>query len=810
LSFYTTMLRILLLDMPYLLLVLAVVLTRVALHYHDAYLLPQLDLLAWSEERAANEVTYYKRICTTADQSTHDPRDLLLNDVDMSAEDMVDVMLRHGVAVLPDLLSIETATALRETILQHNTVEENYWILSHEHRHSYGIRMEQHPVVRTAVREIATNERLRRMLPGLLGDEHPALIKFHAITARYGAADQPYHWDVRASASAVAYARSFAPLYSLFVPLQHTPLAMGPTQMCPGSHVCSAGIHFCKQTALPILFDDVPNATTTNESVWPATYGALMNQQTIHRGMAHTWENGPDRVMLIIAISPRPRSTEHVSLLETRALSMGGSHALHWTQWGHTWGDLHSGTMYDPVKTLKSLGVYKPPHSQWGRDWITTVLLRMANGAYSNRSQLQMHLRNGALWYVPKIFHYELPEDYELEEDEDLVWYYFFYGTFCNVTRWIPVITMVAFVLYTFGFTWVQLAAALLQGRGLAPVLANARAYGVRMLWWHGAALSLFVLWRHHLDRRPWSRHIRQRKLYTSPTSFLSHPVLPSTLPMPDDVLMLDDFQSDYLASYTRLFEVSHPGNARWKLRLATAVGIYHHRSPYVYPDMPASVQAALQDSLIHQVEKEGGARFLQKNSNNQWARMTRQDAKMFVHQELLRSSNNDYDVLLREIAYRRSETKFGPWRESALHLRHIPRLLTTLVESLSGVPRAVTTAAPFSKAARSLSKPRRIKFRRDPVFLVPTGLSAPMVSSSGVGSGNNDYAMPRGPFHGAWLQVGDRVDALYSESETCTCCYAMGKMCISRFSCFLTVVLNNLLPRRLVSRYNRRSQGPF
>jgi hypothetical protein len=776
-------LRWLLLDAPYFLLVVAVALSRLAGYYHDAYLTPQLALLTWSEPRAAQEVTYYQRVCTTADQSTNDPRELIVDHTAQSADEMVDVMLRHGMAVLPNLLSRETATLLRDSILRHNTVEDNFGVLSKPHRFNYGLRMEQDdPIVRTAVREIATHPSLLKLLPPLLGDADPAISKLHAITSSAGAAAQNYHWDVRATASAVGYARTFAPLYSLFIPLQDTPRALGPTEFCPGSHVCSAGIHFCHQTAFPMLLHDddddddhlnatiatttTTNGTTTTEPVWPATYGVLMNQQMTHRGGAHTADHGPDRVVLILALTPRPRNAEHVSLLETRTLSLGGAYALHWSQWSHTWSDLYRETMYDPVKTLKSLGLYKPPQSKWGREWLQTILLRSANGEYGDRSSLRTFLKQGGLSYLPKIFHHQLPEFYETEEEEDLVWYFFFYGTFRNVIRWIPVVAMVALALYTVSYTWVLMAVAVMERQqDLGRLLASVRAYFLRMILLHGAAVALFLLLRDHIDRKPWSRHIQQRKLYTLPTSFPSQPELPSTLPVPDDVLMLDDFQSDYMASYTRLYDVGHPGNARWKARLATT-GANNNR----YSDLPAAVQDALLESLVRQVEQEDLGRFLQKNSLNQWARMKRPDAKGYVHKELLRSTKTEYDVLLREIAYRRSETKFGTWRDTALHRRHIPRLLATLEERLGAVPRPVTEA-PLSKAAQSSShSPRRI-FRRRPVLVVPEGSAAPMVRPS-VGTDNdNDDATPHEPFYGAWLQVGDRVDALYSELETCECC---------------------------------------
>lgn len=66
---------------------------------------------------------------------------------------------------------------------------------------------------------------------------------------------------------------------------------------------------------------------------WPMGYGALVNQQTMHRGAAHQDPNGPHRVVFILTFAPRPLyDNKHV---ETRMIGQGGSYSLHWTHWGH-------------------------------------------------------------------------------------------------------------------------------------------------------------------------------------------------------------------------------------------------------------------------------------------------------------------------------------------------------------------------------------------------------------------------------------------------------------------------------------------
>ena len=275
-----TALRCLLLDLPYLTLLLAALAFGLLKHYQEAFYDPLLESLVWTEERAEQEMTYYGRVCSAQEATAHTPEELLLSP-DMTPDQVVDSMLTHGVSIFPNLIKPETARVLRETIVEHNLIEENFGVISNNQRWSYGIRMEQHPVVRQALREVASNPLLRSALKPLLG-ENPAIYKLHAITSGYGAGDQFFHWDVKAESSSQQFSRSFAPIYSLFIPLQDTPTSMGATEICPGSHVCADGTTFCADTAFQVVFDS--NSTEyPGELVWPTGYGALMNQQTTHR-----------------------------------------------------------------------------------------------------------------------------------------------------------------------------------------------------------------------------------------------------------------------------------------------------------------------------------------------------------------------------------------------------------------------------------------------------------------------------------------------------------------------------------------------
>jgi len=198
----------------------------------------------------------------------------------------------------------------------------------------------------------------------------PSLID-SAVTSAFGATDQRWHEDIVPEGSGAKYARNFIPSYSLFIPLQNTTKAMGATEICPGTHMCADGPNdFCLDTGFPM---------SGKADNWPMGWGALVNQQTNHRGAAHRDPNGPERVLFIITFAPRPRFGDKE--VETRMISTGGSYSLHWSQWGHTLKDVQNAIRYmpQPWRFLRAMGLYKPPGSDWGWDYVSQSSGRIAN-----------------------------------------------------------------------------------------------------------------------------------------------------------------------------------------------------------------------------------------------------------------------------------------------------------------------------------------------------------------------------------------------------------------------------------------------
>jgi hypothetical protein len=186
--------RILLLDVP-LIVTFALYLATIGLdRLGKDYLLPQLELQRFTPEKAETQLTYYHRVCSASDQSAHDTADFLVQ-ANMTTDNVVDLMLTHGVTVIPDLLSAETATELREFILAENAVSKDLvYVIENENRWSFPITVDQHPTVTAALEEILNQQRLVDILEAVVG-KNPAIIEFTAITAAYGAVEQYWHQD---------------------------------------------------------------------------------------------------------------------------------------------------------------------------------------------------------------------------------------------------------------------------------------------------------------------------------------------------------------------------------------------------------------------------------------------------------------------------------------------------------------------------------------------------------------------------------------------------------------------------------------
>ena len=229
-------LRIFAVDLPLAMLFAGLLLAWFANHLYTEYYPRLLDQYERNDKDLLAQETYYHRYCTTADVTTHEATDLLV-DANEPVDKAVDQLMTHGAVVFPQVLKPETAAQLREYVDQRNRAiseKEQFPMYPPDNRLSYGFDATESPIVVKALQEIGNNALLYDVVSTVLGDEDPAACELTTIASFYGAEEQGWHSDTKEFGNALKFSRSYAHTYSLFLPLQNTTKEMGATDVCPG------------------------------------------------------------------------------------------------------------------------------------------------------------------------------------------------------------------------------------------------------------------------------------------------------------------------------------------------------------------------------------------------------------------------------------------------------------------------------------------------------------------------------------------------------------------------------------------------
>jgi len=398
---------------------------------------PLLARYRWEDEGQKKFAeTYYDRDCDRRDFSTSDFNDLIIRDK-WDFTKAAENILTHGASIFPKVIDRDLADAFRNYTLKRNErlkPEEMVYVMNaktktKQTRWSFAFTGQDQPLIIPKILEqIVNHEKLVGVLELFLGKD-PAIIKMQTITQRYKADHQGWHPDVNAKASVKSHARNFMMHFSLFITLQDTTPKMGATGVCPGTQYCTTvedNEFGCKQVTSGNLFPESQNETMkhTNPGVWMAGDAVLMNQNTFHRGWKHNMQNGPDRAIMVLTFTSRPRysngrnpqhplstplpsqiwrskmyqSEKNASISsadaknfpiqswvderkklihpESRVLSLGTP----LTSFGFTLYDLKDSltSMSKLLTALRFLGIYKPPNANWGWDYVTSVFSRIS------------------------------------------------------------------------------------------------------------------------------------------------------------------------------------------------------------------------------------------------------------------------------------------------------------------------------------------------------------------------------------------------------------------------------------------------
>lgn len=726
-------LRVLILDIP-LMALFALYVSTVLLHGVTVkYYIPQINLMKWNRVRQVKELTYYNRLCRDEDVTTNNTADLLIHP-DMDSEDCMLHMLTNGVSIYPNLISDETATAARDFILKRNKLEENWGVISNKNRWSFGIDVNSDPSIQQALKEISANEQLNAALRKIVGPD-AAVIEFTGITAAYGAADQYLHKDVVPRGSAFKYGRNFVPSYSLFIPLQDITAEMGCTEVCPGTHLCGASEYNpCDKMSMFV---------SGNSGSWKSGYGALVNQQLYHRGTAHKDPKGPDRVLFILTFAGRPRVGKNQ--LESRLIGFEGSYSLKWDQWGHTLRDFANPEkhMIEPWRKLRALGLYKAPGREWGWDYVTVASMRIANEDTSyTPDDLVTFVEKGGYNFVPSFLKVKLGEDDG--------WTDYLLNQITNVMKWLKKVNLLVIAAYVGVLVLVDTAMRFFGLKWNGSFLLRALS---RLVVTHGLILLAAYLITRRVHSSQWAENIRLEKAFRGYRK-RTWSALKGTLPNEMDVLIDTRYQSSYLASYSRLVDVQHPGNAH-----------YHHlvdTNSVNYHNLPPSAQQDLAKSIVNEMKASKRGRLLKQTEKSTWAVMSDNEALAQVHLDLMKASHGTLDFILTQLEYFWNELAAGVFRETALHKKHLPELFETIQKKLIGslpvtpkqAPRAcrpdsgkvinVRNVSPVVSPIARASASKAAHVRRSIPSSVPP---SPIVVA---------------PWPGAWIQEGDAIDALY------------------------------------------------
>lgn len=262
---------------------------------------------------AAGVTTDYESVLKP---STTNLEDLIVKN-EHSEEEALALVMKHGVAMVPSVLSLETAAMLRAHVLKVNAAEALLYVMNGEHRKHLGLGVYDDASITRALQEIGSHPVLRPLVGRVLGPD-AALVSMSVITNSYGAEDQEWHPDNDWEQSASTRPEIFAATYTIAINLQDTTKEMGATGVCPGTHKG--------------WWDFNPDHCEL-QATSKAGGALFFNSMGMHRGVGHKDPGGLDRAVLFLTLADlRPDSA--------RMLSMGNLYTLRWDLWGHSFSEL--------------------------------------------------------------------------------------------------------------------------------------------------------------------------------------------------------------------------------------------------------------------------------------------------------------------------------------------------------------------------------------------------------------------------------------------------------------------------------------
>ena len=434
-------------------------------------------------------------------------------------------------------------------------------------------------------------------------------------------------------------------------------------------------------------------------------------------------------------------------MIPSMEIGQGGSYSLLWHQWGHTFSDyVHADKrMTEPQKTLRSLGLIKGN----GWNYITSLSMRMSNEDTGMTSDsLDELLEEGGLWFLPRSW-----QDVE-EEDSDISDFHAFgIGVTKRVEAELKRFYIMGLVVYVSAFFILVMLQPLF---GIGTVSKQSKLSITSWLLFRIAAIHIAIVllaWfaLNTIDNTNWGKSIRNRKLYRVSVANLGDPAN-GTIPYKDDILNVSDYSSDYMASYTGLINVAHPGNAHWRTVTKSCASSYS-----VLTEIMKKSFCAL---LIDEVTTN--RRFLKQDEERFWIEVVDMDELIkSCHRDITTANDPMLENLIAQIDSLRSEAKFGKFRTTTMNsktiLDYLGKWERRLLESSSANDAPIHSFSPNKKAEEKTTIGKMIRSQTRGEFLTRK------ISSISFRSRTIPQLPHRAePFYGAWLKEGDRVLGSY------------------------------------------------
>jgi len=614
-------------------------------------------------------------------------------------------MMTHGSVMVPQILSDATIEELRDFIVEKNErvqgTSDQYPMSQAHHRISYGIESTEHPAVVRALREIQEHRVFAELIQNLVGDDNPALSEITAITAWAGAESQSWHPDVKPDGNGVMFGRTYSHSYSLFLPLQDTVGSMGPTDLCPGTHMCAdedlwdmceankIGLHEIRRARPRHEYDPGEKGTleyledVSKEGTWRAGDGALLNQQVWHKGGEHSDENKADRVVFIVSFLKSPRADD------PRQLARGTYFHQKWLNWGSTWQDMADAaySLKRPWNILRCLHLYKPRDRSWGYDLFTATTLRVANGQMGGQPEDLENLIENVM--VPLNYPEWLQGTADYESDD--AWQIYLWETIRKTHSFLLDVNAFGLIGYAL---FVGIAATLAyvyhevlrkqthdqKTQFFVPVLKTSVR---RLCLSHGSIIALgWYFWNVTIRSSQWAIDIDSGTTLMRP--FPQDPIFrdedpgvqggKTTLPKRADVLIGTRFHTKAIGAYHTWLDY-HPGNRVLNHFVDSYGGngkFYHSllggkRENYTASLLPATLTNQLALSAFDMIQKRHGGRFvMQDYRSGYWKILSDAECMEYIHSRLyIGSENTLLGAVKEEVDLMLNRYRFGVQRKT-------------------------------------------------------------------------------------------------------------------------------------------------